>query len=215
IIVRHFWELLPKIKQLANFYERGKLIAFYMDICMLRQSAYTESLRELMLGLLTKYHKGVPFKDEEILYEIGKLAPAGTADILKRFVIGSERLPYADIFAAVGYNWVEKGCMAYSFGKVRMYYNAKAGKYKITANTNNCLNLQKGDLILKIDGQDFNPSTFRNLYISRIMIPENRQLTVDILRNGKAVALTGTPCKDRKLKRSWVLSDDQADKSAA
>lgn len=149
--------------QYYNVYQKGALIGMCLDIKLRKLSDGAYGLQNLMADLAKKYGKSQPFRDDELFSEIEKLTYPAIGDFLRRHVEGSEKLPYSEIFEQVGVNYTaEKTIQEFSLGFKNNAIGVVDlnGKKKLTIakleelNEQGLkLNFQKGDVLLKINGE--------------------------------------------------------------
>lgn len=112
--------VLDKYKdQYANVYEKGALIGLCLDIKLRQLSGGSYGTQNLMQDLAKTYGKNKSFKDEELFAKITALTYPQVGDFLKKYVSGTEPLPFAEIFNSIGVNYQEKGIvkkLQYSMG---------------------------------------------------------------------------------------------------
>jgi predicted metalloprotease with PDZ domain len=95
-------------KQYNNVYEKGALIGMCMDIMLRYYSNGTYGTQELMKDLSKKYGKTTSFNDDELFNDIEKLSYKEIRYFLDNHVAGPKPLPFKEIFAMVGLNYLEK-----------------------------------------------------------------------------------------------------------
>jgi len=181
--------------QYGNVYQKGALIAMCLDIKLRKLSNGKYGIQNLMADLSKKYGKDHPFDDSELFDIIEKLTYPEIGTFLKTYVGTAEPLPFKEIFEYVGVTLIpERQTQRYSVG-----FNPQAlgieeleGKKKLKiANAGGlseqgvALGLQNGDVLLKINGQDFpelGPETSVFLAKQRDALKEGDELTVTVLR---------------------------------
>jgi predicted metalloprotease with PDZ domain len=150
--------------QYDNVYQKGALIGLCLDIKLRQLSGGKYGLRNLMLDLSKKFGKDKAFNDDELFDVIVKMTYPEIEDFFNRYVKGAEPLPIAEVMKAVGVRYSpEEKFKDYSLGignqDVGVTEVDKKQKLEIarTENLNEmgrALGFQKGDVILKINGED-------------------------------------------------------------
>jgi predicted metalloprotease with PDZ domain len=150
--------------QYDNVYQKGALIGLCLDIKLRQLSGGKYGLRNLMLDLSKKFGKDKAFNDDELFDVIVKMTYPEIGDFFNRYVKGAEPLPIAEVMKAVGVRYsAEEKFKDYSLGignqDIGVTEVDKKQKLEIarTENLNEmgrALGFQKGDVILKINGED-------------------------------------------------------------
>ncbi|WP_017731502.1 M61 family metallopeptidase [Nafulsella turpanensis] len=155
--------------QYGNVYEKGALIAALLDIKLLELSNGSMDLQDLLAKLSERYGKNKPFDDERLFEVIGELSYPEIEEYLERYVGGTESLPYEEIFAKVGVEYVqEPPQQVATLGQVNIGFNQEQGRLEI-ANTSQmnafgrAIGFETGDLLLRLQGQDILPQTAQAL----------------------------------------------------
>lgn len=158
--------------QYGNVYEKGALIAAMLDIRLLELSKGQLDLQELLQQLSDRFGKNKPFKDDELFAVIEEMTYPEIGDFLRRHVGGPEPLPLEEYLAKVGVIFEqEAGTKIASLGRINLAFNQEQGRIEI-ANASNMnefgksLGYQKGDLLLRLQGQDLTPATAQAVFES-------------------------------------------------
>ena len=88
-----------------TYYSRGSILAAIFDVMIINNSKGKEGLDAFLKQLYTKFHKGLNrgFSDVEFKVELEKFVGKDLTDFYKKYINGTEILPYAEIFDKVGY----------------------------------------------------------------------------------------------------------------
>ncbi|MES2513464.1 MAG: peptidase M61 [Bacteroidota bacterium] len=95
-------------KQYNNVYEKGALIGMCLDIQLRYYSNGRYGTQELMKDLAKQYGKTKSFNDDDLFNDIEKLTFKEIRYFLDTYVAGNKPLPYKEIYAMVGLNYIEK-----------------------------------------------------------------------------------------------------------
>ncbi|MCD6018967.1 MAG: peptidase domain protein [Bacteroidetes bacterium] len=95
-------------KQYNNVYEKGALIGMCMDIMLRYYSNGNYGTQELMKDLSKKYGKTTSFNDDDLFTDIEKLTYKEVRYFLDNYVAGPKPLPFKEVFAMVGLNYIDK-----------------------------------------------------------------------------------------------------------
>ena len=208
--------------QYPNVYLKGALIGMCLDLLLLKESEGERDLMDLINDLAKKYGKNTPFKDGELFDVITALTYPSVGEFLKKYVAGSERLPFGEMleYAGVKYLPLEKS-KQYSMGQVELGYNPES-KRLIVAGTDNVndfgakMGYKAGDEILKINGKKISPlgfKAFRDNWTNTVQ--EGDKLTIQVLRANdsgkvKSVKLQSKVYKSESSKYHLMSFDEQA-----
>jgi predicted metalloprotease with PDZ domain len=95
-------------KQYNNVYEKGALIGMCLDIQLRYYSNGRYGTQDLMKDLAKQYGKTKSFNDDDLFNDIEKLTYKEIRYFLDTYVAGNKPLPYKEIYAMVGLNYIEK-----------------------------------------------------------------------------------------------------------
>lgn len=208
--------------QYPNVYLKGALIGMCLDLLLLKESNGKRDLMDLINDLAKKYGKNTPFKDTELFDVITKLTYPSVGEFLKKYVAGTDRLPYAEMlqYAGVKYTPAERS-KQFSMGQIDMGYNPETQRL-IVAGTDNMndfgrqMGYKVGDEISKVNGKRIAPvsfKAFRDNWMATVQ--EGDKLAVQVLRkgeNGKAkkVKLSNKVFKSESNKYHLMSFDENA-----
>lgn len=161
---------LDKYKeQYGNVYEKGALIGMCLDIKLRSLSNGAYGVQELMRDLAKTYGKERSFKDDELLAQIVKLTYPEIGDFFKRYVTGSEKLPYSEILALAGYDFKESEVSnEITLGSIGFGFNPSTKAILVfdTSEMNDFgkkMGYREGDEIIKFDKKSItSPDQFKN-----------------------------------------------------
>ncbi|WP_207435039.1 peptidase M61 [Sabulibacter ruber] len=197
-------------KEYGNVYQKGALIGMALDIRLRELSGGKYGIRNMMKDLSQTYGKDKSFKDEELFDKITSLTYPQIRDFFSRYVEGTERLPYAELFRKVGITYQPSGTMKrLSLGKPTLGYDQASG-HLIVASTENLnafgkqLGWKAGDQIWQINGEDLNLRNATELFNKHVINgKEGSQLTVTVGRKD-----ANSTVKPVELKAKLVASDE-------
>ena len=103
-----------------SYYSRGSVLAAIFDVMIINNSKGKEGLDAFLRHLYTKFHKGLNrgFSDTEFKTELEKFVGKDLTDFYKKYINGTEILPYAEIFDNVGITVKDQTTFLPSFGAV-------------------------------------------------------------------------------------------------
>ncbi|GAB4141041.1 MAG: peptidase M61 [Bacteroidia bacterium] len=189
--------------QYGNVYQKGALIGMCLDIKLRQLSDGKYGTQELMRDLSLKYGKNVSFTDTLLFDEIVKLTYPEIGDFLRKYVGGSEPLPFRELLGACGIEYIET--------RDRQILDPLGG-YVLIMDTKNQIRLwpeepndfgkemgyQKLDILQKINGKKIKPSNAQKR-ITKFMskAQEGDKITMTVKRKTetgewKTIELKGT-----------------------
>ena len=103
-----------------SYYSRGSVLAAIFDVMIINNSKGKEGLDAFLRHLYTKFHKGLNrgFSDTEFKTELEKFVGKDLTDFYKKYINGTEILPYAEIFDNVAITVKDQTTFLPSFGAV-------------------------------------------------------------------------------------------------
>lgn len=203
--------------QYGNVYEKGALIGLCLDIKLRQLSNGKYGTQNLMADLSKTYGKTKSFNDDELFATITKLTYPEIGEFLNKYVSGSEKLPYKEIFTSIGVGFepvitIKKA----DLGKMGVGYN---GKNFFVADINKMddfgkrMGYQKGDELVSINGKNLPDASEVNEFLNNLRenLKVGDQLTIVVSRKdatGKANQVTlSQPVEVREEKKYNVLKE--------
>ncbi len=203
IIVKWVFDIPSKMRQVDNAYERGKLIAFGLDVELIRLSEGRVRLLDVMLDMKNEL-QGKSFRDEEFKELLVRHSYPEIAEFYDRYVEGKEMIPYKDYFDMLGWEFMPKGTKILSYG-TDIYYHSEEEHYFIFTDDQNDLGLKQGDIIHEVNGIPVNEKTVKEGVLRTYNYPEpGENMRVLVEREGEMMSLSGTPTHEEKLKQSRI-----------
>lgn len=101
-----------------TYYSRGSILAAIFDVMIIKQSKGKQGLDHFLKHLYVKFYKGLNrgFSDVEFKAELEKFVGKDLSDFYKKYINGTEILPYAEIFDNVGLTVKDLTSFSPSFG---------------------------------------------------------------------------------------------------
>jgi predicted metalloprotease with PDZ domain len=208
-------------KNYSNVYMKGALIGMCLDIILREESKGTYGVRNLMLDLSKKYGAKKAFKDDEIIAEIVKMTYPAVGDFFAKHVQGSTPINYNDFWAKTGIvNKVAEVDSRYFIDASNQPFISVNKKREIffTKRTNTglvALGVKEGDILKKVNGEDFNLQTANNIIVKSFGWQPGDKITLDIVRDGKAITLSGDAISPKAKQKTLVIEDLPADNPKA
>lgn len=146
--------------QYTNVYEKGAMIGFCLDVLIRYHSEGKKGLKDIIAELSKLYGKDRSFKDEELFTVIEKLSYPEVGTFLRRYVGGSERLPYREIFSHIGMDYFDTLVnVKYTLGNVAIGYDPNSPYPFHVVNDANAdafgkkFGWKKGDRLIEMNGE--------------------------------------------------------------
>jgi len=210
--------------QYGNVYQKGALIGMCLDILLRDLSKGEYGVQNLMADLAKKFGKDRPFIDDELFDEITQLTYPEVGVFLNTHVGGSTPLPFQKMFEKVGikYNKEDK-FMAVDLGIDNRVIGAdpEAGTLFITNEEGlnefgKLLGFKKGDVIKKMNGNDFPPlgpeiGPFIGARQAELIVGDNFSYTV--LRGAEEVKLESPVMQIEKIRLHEISPMESADEA--
>ena len=208
IINTNIFDWMSKLLQISNFYTKGKLISFCLDMELFKLSHGKMRLRDLMLKLQKEYNFDKPFKDNDFLDILVKNSYPEIKEFTDRYIVGKELVPYPDYFSMIGWNYIEKGSKIPAFGEIYFDYDENTKKYfSSKAIKKNSCNLQKGDIILSVNGILISKeNAFDKMFIPFLIPIKNERIKIVIKRKGTEMILKGIANQEIKIQYSAIYN---------
>jgi len=183
-----------KIKDLGNFYAKGKLIAFALDLELLERSQGKRRLLDVLQEMRSDF-EGAFFDDTELLSVLERYTYPGFREQFSPWIEGKEMPPYQSYFDKLGWVFYPKKTPLPTYGRFFFLRDRSSDRYYVGYAKDNELGLVDGDTVLAIN--QVSPKEFmqtKRAYYDGILYPgPDDQLEVEVLRSGETIRLSGTP----------------------
>lgn len=181
------------IKQFYNFYCRGAVTAALLDIKLLELSDGRRGLRELLLELLNDYGKNKPFPEEKFFKVIVENTYPEIEQFINNYIRDSQPLPYKEYMYKIGFNYIEEKLSDDKrpvFG-INVKLNENSELIVENEGKAQSFGLQRGDILVRVLGQEVSLQTFRNIADSAYTMNVGDEYNIVIKRDGKEIEMTG------------------------
>jgi predicted metalloprotease with PDZ domain len=158
-------------KQYQNVYYKGALIGLALDLRLRQLSKGKYGTQNLLSDLSKKYGTDRSFKDEALFDEIARLSYPEIRTFFKQYVEGAAPLPFRELFSSIGVHFdpkAKKKEVQYALG-IQFKAEKETG-YLVMDSIYEPLDLTKrlgikvGDRVRKMNGQEFNFSTYQSVF---------------------------------------------------
>ncbi len=189
----------PYAGQYANVYQKGALINMALDIRLRELSGGEMGVLDLMKKLIRKYDKDTPFKDEALFDIITEHTYPEIRDFFETYVSGTTPIDYNHFLEKVGLNLQGTKVDCYFFFQDRVpFINTTPDQKRIFIRDDIPLNssmqemgLQPGDILKKVNGEDLDIESARNILGESISWTPDTPLELVIERDGQEMTLKG------------------------
>ncbi|GAB4156266.1 MAG: peptidase M61 [Winogradskyella sp.] len=214
----------PYASNYYNVYMKGALIGMCIDILMRKESDGNRSMLSLMKELSAKYGKDKPFEDDKLIAEITEMTYPSVGEFLKTHVEGDVPINYNEFFEMVGLtmgetevptNYIFAGGQNIIFDgdqeKGIIFFSPMVSKNSFWASEG----VQPGDVIKKVNGTDLTLANAQQVIGGMFGWQEGMEYSLDLERNGEAIALKGTLGKATSISESLVEDENATEAQKA
>ncbi len=203
IIKDNIFNFITKIKDLGNFYQRGKMVALFLDWELFKRSNGTLRLEDVVFKLQQKYDVGKAFKDDAILDEIVSMTYPEINLFFDQYVRSNKPLPYDSLFKYFDFNILPKGSTIENFGNLWLRFAPNEEQIVISKKRDNTLGLKKGDILYKRGDSLLTKKNIASLFYKDFFNPQKGDtVSVTVLRKGREKHLQTSKLKQSKIKYS-------------
>lgn len=162
----------------AQFYIKGPLVAWMLDVEIRRKTDNARSLDDVMLALNRDAHAGKTFADESLIGLIEKYSGIDLKDFYERYIHGTDTLPIEQYLSYVGLRSAAKqpsGSLTMSSDSALVFESIDEGSSYALAG------IKAGDRLVAVDGT---PLTLDNIELLTNARNERRSVAITVERNG-------------------------------
>ena len=205
----------PYKAQYLNVYQKGALIGMCIDIIIREKSEGKRGILDLMHKLSNEYGVTKAFDDKELFDKIVSLTYPEVGDFLKTYVSGATPIPYDLFLNKVGVSKSTVKVPGGIFLKGQRPYitiNPQTNEIVILPNIElneffKALSLKGGDIIVAINGKNFNKENIFELITTSQNWKENETISLKIKRNGKEETINGKVALPYEEKETFSAKD--------
>jgi predicted metalloprotease with PDZ domain len=188
------WPTEEGVKQYSNIYQRGAVTAELLDIKLIELSVGQRGLREVYLELIKKYGKDKPFNNNTFFDVLVEMTYPEIRGFIDNYISGNQPLPYEEYFEKLGINYTysqpsedKTPVLGLSLMPVEHKYFAIRG---FSRNHKN-FGLEKGDVIIKIFGEDVSMENVRELLDIKNDMKPGDEYEITVKRGEEELTFTG------------------------
>lgn len=199
-------EVKNNLKVYDIYTNRGVLAAFFMDILLNTESNGQYDLMDKFLNI-SERHRNLPIRHDTFLNEFSETESMGFKTIIEHYIIGIDELAYKNYYDLIDWQFFRKGEVHKTFIKGGNFtYFPIIEHYVCTNKGKNTVGLEKGDVILSINGNE----KLSQIKLDEVIVP-NRQFRMEsrvklhVLRNGEEMVLRGKSDYNKKIKHDVII----------
>lgn len=204
-------------KKYNSVYTKGALLAWLLDIEIIKKSRGHKNLKWLMLELAKKYGKNNPFKDEQLFNDVVSLTHPDIREFIERYISGSEPLPFEQKLPSIGFSFDnEKKIEGYFVGRMGVIFDDTDSSFKFKNVEKNALDIKEKDAILKINGETATQENIQEL-LSKYLFENNKfkYLTLTVKRGSEVIDLRGNLYEGYKMVSNYIGINQNPSQEAA
>lgn len=188
----------------SSVYTKGAVLAFLLDLEIIRLTEGEKTLKDALLQLTKKYGPENPFKDENIIQDLSDLTHPDLQLFFDQYVIGEEEPDYSKMLNLIGWDYKRSFVRdIYYFGDLPLKF--EDGKFIFTNNTENAFGIMYGDVLIAVDDNDATEDNINDLYKEYFRSRENDDpIYVKINRAGYNKTLKGIPLEAKQTQINYI-----------
>lgn len=181
-----------------NYYNKGKVVGFLLDVYIRGVTGNRRSLDDVMRFLMERYAYPKPgFEEDGILQAINRVVARDVSDLYRRMVASTEPLPYEDILKYAGLRLERQSGESTYFGVTTTVDSI--GRIIVQAVESQSpaylMGLRAGDIVMEVDEQPVEDVRLEEL-LSRKRRGE--PISITVWRRGRPEVLEGRMGGDRR-----------------
>jgi predicted metalloprotease with PDZ domain len=181
-----------------NVYNKGALLAFFLDLRIIELTNGEKTLKDVILELIKKYGPDQPFNDDNFINEFIAHSHPFMKGFFESFIQGDMPLPYKEFCEKIGWTYrASRTDSLLTFGDILFTFDSRYGMFKViqTKASENVFELRDEDKILKVNGIPINTSNYVDLLTPIVETRGNYPITITYQRNKKILERTEYPKK--------------------
>ncbi len=172
------FELQP---QFQIVYQRGAMVMELLDIKLLQLSNGKRGLREVINELADKYGSDKGFDEDNFFSEFVDFTFPEVENFIDKYIIGTQPLPLKEYFDLIGINYSEFN--GYDSSKISIDFGIGVeGDRLIITTVPEKSELETGDIILKMNGEEISLSNYRKFFAGIHLMKVGDDFTLTVKR---------------------------------
>jgi predicted metalloprotease with PDZ domain len=151
----------------VSYYVKGALVVFMLDLEIRRRTNNKKSMDDVLRYLNEHYaEKGLPYQNEELLPIINNIAQSDLSNFYRRFISGTDDLPYNDIFKSAGLKLIvnkDKAAPYFGIEGEKTLDNFLKVKYVRPGSPAYEAGIDGGDILLALDNRRISGDNFQDI----------------------------------------------------
>ena len=195
-------------KKYANFYNKGAVVAFLMDLELLRLSGGKMSLLGLLLRLNKNSRDRYVLEDKMVIPELVRLSYPEMETFFNKYVESDSSLNYNSFLNTIGLIYENHRIdTQYLYANAQYRYNKQKGEIYMTQINLNNVGFRDGDVLLKINNRKVSKENIDFLLQAIEQITYQKAVIFTIRRNGQILRLKGDPMLVNKVQSHLIRAD--------
>lgn len=192
-------------KEYVNVYSKGAVLAFLLDLEIRHHT--DKQLIDVIKELVDKYGDKTSFTDELLIDEIVSITSPELGLFFEKYVQGYQPLPYQNYFNRIGWVYEEmRNEEVAFFGNFGVVFEDSVFKIS-TPNPNSVIKFRHGDVLNKVDDIQVTEDNIDDVFEDYFRRNKNYDtLTVEIIRDGKTIYLSGKPLKGKLSSKNYIYT---------
>lgn len=203
--------------QFFNVYMKGALIGLCLDILIREQSAGEKGIIDLLKSLAVKYGPERPFTDDQLFDVITRLTFPEIEEFFNQYVAGSEPIPYNDILAKVGVNYVSPSIRKFVLIGGQVQYDGQKQLFQVDKFDSKFakeLGLKAKDYLVAYNGEKITLDNIRSLLVEEVAeIKEGDSISLTVLRKSREVELKSEAFYEEVPFKGFTFDDSATEKT--
>lgn len=174
--------------QFLNFYNRGAVVAAFLDIKLLELSNGKRGLREVLLELIEKYGKNKPFSEKDFFRILTEMTYPEIGVFIDDYIKGIKTLPYEEFMSKIGFSYIPEKKSEDSRPVLGLMFGLN-DKQEFTlldvADSQKKAGLQKGDILVKLNHETVDFKSLQKILKQISSMKAGDSVEVIVQRDGK------------------------------
>ena len=193
--------------KLSNFYNKGAVMAFMMDLELLKLSDGKMSLLGLLLRLNKNTKDRYVIADKMVIPELVRLSFPQMENFFRQHIQSDAAIDYNEYLSTIGLVYENNRLdTQFLFANAQYRYNKQTDEIFMTQITLNNVGFREGDVLVKINNRKVTKENIDILLETIEDVSYQKPVTFTIKRNGQEQKLTGDPMLINKIQKHVIKS---------
>ena len=196
--------------QFRNFYNKGAIIAFMLDIELRHLSRGKTGLENVILEMTKQPEKGIGFAEDGFFDWFNEVSTYNFSKFFSDYLIKGKNINYKGHVNKVGYNYLGHLTKPYfDFGQFSIGWDERIDAFRFKNVGPNNFDCKEGDIIRTINKRDANDNQLKYVYESLMQPKSERPTFVTVLRAGEVIELHAQPNRSNKTYYYQVVNKEK------